>query len=142
MEFPWLFRGRLTPPTYRVALLPTPALKRLQIEGTAYKVVLLIAPAGYGKTALLAQWRDTLRAAGTHTAWMSITGDQQEAAQLLTYLATSLIEAGIDLGAVEKQAEQWFADVPIASAVAALTAQLARNTHPIVLLIDDIHQLP
>ena len=142
MEFPWLFRGRLTPPTYRVALLSTPALVRLQNEGAAYKVVLLIAPAGYGKTlAVLAQWRDTLRAAGTQTSWMSITGDQQEPAQLLTYLAASLIEAGIDLGAVEKQAEQWFADVPIASAVAALTAQLARNTLPIVLLIDDVHQL-
>jgi LuxR family maltose regulon positive regulatory protein len=142
MEFPWLFRGRLTPPTYRVALLPTPALKRLQIEGTAYKVVLLTAPAGYGKTALLAQWRDTLRAAGTRTAWMSITGDQQEPAQLLTYLATSLIEAGVDLGPVEKLVEQWFTDVPMAAAVTALVAQLSRLTVPLVLLIDDVHQLP
>jgi LuxR family transcriptional regulator, maltose regulon positive regulatory protein len=141
-EFHGFLRGRLTPPTYRVALLPTPALIRLQNEGADYKVVLLIAPAGYGKTALLAQWRDTLRASGTHTSWMSITGDQQEAAQLLAYLATSLIEAGINLGAVEKQAEQWFADVPIASAISALTTQLARNTHPIILLIDDVHQLP
>src|ERR1700722_11468339 len=142
MEFPWLFRGRLTPPTYRVALLPTPALKRLQIEGSAYKVVLLTAPAGYGKTALLAQWRDTLRAAGTRTAWMSITGDQQEPAQLLTYLATSLIEAGVDLGPVEKLVEQWFTDVPMAAAVTALVAQLSRLTAPLVLLIDDVHQLP
>jgi LuxR family maltose regulon positive regulatory protein len=142
MEFPWLFRGRLTPPTYRVALLPTPALKRLQIEGSAYKVVLLTAPAGYGKTALLAQWRDTLRTAGTRTAWMSITGDQQEPAQLLTYLATSLIEAGVDLGPVEKLVAQWFTDVPIAAAATALVAQLSRLTVPLVLLIDDVHQLP
>ena len=141
MEFPWLFRGRLTPPTYRVALLPTPALKRLQIEGSAYKIVLLTAPAGYGKTALLAQWRDTLRTAGTRTAWMSITGDQQEPAQLLTYLATSLIEAGVDLGPVEKLVEQWFTDVPMAAAVTALVAQLSRLTVPLVLLIDDVHQL-
>ena len=142
MEFPWLFRGRLTPPTYRVALLPTPALRRLQIEGSAYKVVLATAPAGYGKTALLAQWRDTLRAAGTRTAWMSITADQHEPAQLLTYLATSLIEAGADLGPVEKLVEQWFTDVPIAAAVSTLVAQLSRLTTPLVLLIDDVHQLP
>ncbi len=141
MEFPWPFRGSLTPPTYRVALLPTPALQRLETEGSAYKVVLLTAPAGYGKTALLAQWRDTLRAAGTRTSWMSITGDQQEPAQLLTYLATSLIEAGVDLGPVEKLVEQWFADVPIAAAVGALVAQLCRLTEPLVLLIDDVHQL-
>jgi LuxR family transcriptional regulator, maltose regulon positive regulatory protein len=142
MEFHWLFRGRLTPPTYRVALLPTPALKRLESDGAAYKVVLLTAPAGYGKTALLAQWRDTLRAAGTPTSWMSVTGDQQEAAQLLTYLAISLIEAGVDLGPVEKLVEQWFADVPIGAAVAAVVAQLSRHTLPLVILIDDVHQLP
>ncbi len=52
-------------PTYRVALLPTPAFERLKVEGSAHKLVLLTAPAGYGKTALLAQWRDILRAAGT-----------------------------------------------------------------------------
>ena len=46
MEFPWLFRGCLIPPTYRVALLPTPALERLKIEGAACKVVLVTAPAG------------------------------------------------------------------------------------------------
>lgn len=142
MEFPWLFRGCLTPPTYRVALMPTPALERLKVEGAAFKVVMVTAPAGYGKTALLAQWRDILRAAGMRTAWMSITGDQKEPAQLLTYLATSLIEAGIDIGPVEKLAEQWFADVPIAAAVATLVAQLSRLTLPLVLLIDDVHQLP
>ena len=142
MEFHWLFRGRLTPPTYRVALLPTPALKRLASDGAAYKVVLLIAPAGYGKTALLAQWRDSLRAAGTRTCWMSVNGDQQDGAQLLTYLATSLIEAGVDLGPVEKLVEQWFADVPITAAMAALVTQLSRHTLPLMLLIDDVHHLP
>lgn len=142
MDLQWLFRGRLTPPTYRVALLPTPALRRLEAEGSAYKVVLLTGPAGYGKTALLAQWRVALLAAGTRTAWMSVTADQHEPAQLLSYLAMSLIDAGVDLGPVEKLVEQWFADTPIAAAVAALSAQLARAPRPIVLLIDDIHPLP
>ncbi len=101
----------------------------------------MTAPAGYGKTALLTQWRDTLRATGTRTSWMSVTGDQHEAAQLLTYLGASLIEAGVDLGPVERLVEQWFADVPIAAAVAAVVSQLARHTLPLVLLIDDVHHL-
>ena len=142
MDLHWFFRGRLTPPTYRVALLPTPTLGRLETEGSAYKVVLLTGPAGYGKTALLAQWRVALRAAGTRTSWMSVTADQHEPAQLLTYVAMSLIDAGVDLGPVEKLVEQWFADTPIPAAVGALAGQLARASQPIILLIDDIHHLP
>jgi ATP/maltotriose-dependent transcriptional regulator MalT len=142
MDLHWLLRGRLTPPSYRVALLPTPALRRLEAEGSAHKVVLVTAPAGYGKTALLTQWRMALRAAGMRTAWMSVTADQHDPAQLLTYLAMSLIDAGVDLGPVERLFEQGFADTPIPAAVAAVAGQLARDSLPIVLLIDDIHHLP
>jgi LuxR family maltose regulon positive regulatory protein len=73
---------------------------------------------------------------------MSVTADQHDPAQLLTYVVMSLIDAGVDLGPVEKLAEQWFADTPIPAAVAALTGQLVRESLPIVLLIDDIHHLP
>jgi LuxR family maltose regulon positive regulatory protein len=142
MDRDWLLRGRLTPPSYRVVLLPTPALVRLQAEGAEHKVVLVTAPAGYGKTALLSQWRTSLRDSGVRTAWMSLTADQTDPAQLLTYLGMSLIEAGVDLGPVEKLVEQWFADTPIPAAVAAVTAQLAREERPIVVLVDDVHHLP
>ena len=142
MDRDWLLRGRLRPPSYRVALLPTPALMRLDAQGSEHKVVLVTAPAGYGKTALLAQWRASLRASGIRTAWMSLTADQTDPAQLLTYLAMSLIEAGVDLGPVEKLAEQWFADTPLPAAVAAVTGQLARESLPIVVLVDDVHHLP
>jgi ATP/maltotriose-dependent transcriptional regulator MalT len=98
MDLHWLFRGRLTPPSYRVALLSTPALKRLESEGSAYKVVLITGPAGYGKTALLAQWRVALRAAGTRTAWISVSAEQNDPAQLLTHIAMSLIDAGVVAG--------------------------------------------
>ncbi|HEY3656240.1 MAG TPA: LuxR C-terminal-related transcriptional regulator [Steroidobacteraceae bacterium] len=141
MDLHWLFRGRLTPPSYRVALLPTPALRRLEADGSVYKVVLVTGPAGYGKTALLAQWRGALRAAGTRTAWISVSAEQNDPAQLLTYVAMSLIDAGVDLGPVEKLVEQWFADTPISAAVAAVAGQLARDSQPMVLLIDDIHHL-
>jgi LuxR family maltose regulon positive regulatory protein len=138
----WLLRGRLTPPSYRVVLLPTPALARLQAVGSDHKVVLVTAPPGYGKTALLSQWRGMLRSVGIRTAWMSVTVDQSDPAQLLTSLSMSLIEAGVDLGPVEKLLEQWFADTPISAAVAAVSAQLARDPQPIVLLLDDVHHLP
>ena len=62
-----------TPPSYRVALLRTLALNRLEAEGLSHKAVLVTAPAGYGKTALLSQWRLTLLASRTKPA-LSIAG--------------------------------------------------------------------
>ena len=64
MDRDWLLRGRLRPPSYRVALLPTPALMRLDAQGSEHKVVLVTAPAGYGKTALLARF---LKESGENT---------------------------------------------------------------------------
>src|SRR6202789_1531352 len=131
-----------TPPSYRVALLRTLALNRLEAEGLSHKAILVTAPAGYGKTALLSQWRLTLRTAGVRTAWMSLAADRTDPTHLLTYLTMSLIDAGIDLGPAENLAQQWFADTPIPAAMAAIAGQLARDRSPIVLLIDDAHHLP
>jgi LuxR family maltose regulon positive regulatory protein len=137
-----LLPSGFTPPSYRVALLRTSALQRLEADGLSHKAILVTAPPGYGKTALLAQWRLTLRAAGVRTAWMSLASDQTDPTHLLTYLAMSLIDAGIELGPAENLAQQWFADTPIPAAVGTLAGQLARDKQPIVLLVDDVHHLP
>ena len=141
MESQFLLPSGFTPPSYRVALLRTWALSRLEAEGLSHKAVIVTAPAGYGKTALLSQWRHTLRMAEMRTAWMSLAADRTDATHLLTYLTMSLIDAGIDLGPAENLAQQWFADTPIPAAVAGIASQLAKDKKPIVLLIDDAHHL-
>ena len=46
----WLLHGRLSPPSFRVALLERAALTRIVADGLSHKAVLVSAPAGYGKT--------------------------------------------------------------------------------------------
>jgi len=142
MQRHWFLQGRLSPPSFRVALLQRPALARLENEGLAHKAVLISAPAGYGKTALLSQWREALEARAVRAAWITLTPADTDPAQLLTYLTMSLIAAGVEVGPLENLAEQWFADTPIHAAVASLVAQLSQESLPIVLLIDDIHNAP
>src|SRR6185436_2451483 len=51
------------------------ARQRLQATGEAYRdrpVILVQAPAGYGKTSLLAQWRREHLAHGAVVAWLSV----------------------------------------------------------------------
>lgn len=138
----WPLQGRLSPPSFRVALLDRPAVAHLEAEALSRKVVLISAPVGYGKTALLSQWRAMLEARAVPSAWITLTPADTDPAQLLTYLTMSLIAAGVEMGPLEKLAEQWFADTPVQAAVTSLAVQLARERRPIVVLIDDIHNAP
>lgn len=134
----WMLQGRLSPPSFRIGLLERPALARLTAEGLAYKATILTAPPGYGKTALLSQWREALNRRNVVTAWTNLTLADADPAQVLTCLTMSLLRAGVDLGPLEHLAEQWFADTPIPAAVGTLATHLARDGRPLVLMIDDV----
>lgn len=138
MHHQWLLQGRLSPPAFRVSLLERPALGRLEAEGLNHKVVLVSAPAGYGKSALLSQWRSSLKQRDIPAAWITLTPTDTDPAQLLTYLTMSLIAVGREVGPLGPLAEQWFADTPVAAAIASLADYLARDDRPLVLIIDDI----
>src|SRR5438270_12619433 len=139
MDRHWLLQGRLSPPSYRVALLERPALARLQASGLAHKAVLISAPAGYGKTACLSQWRTALQAHAVPTAWITLTPADSDPAQLLTYLTMSLVSSGVSLGPLENLAQAWFADTPVQAAIVSLIGYLAQESRHIVIVFDDIH---
>ena len=103
-----LLQGRLSPPAFRIALLERPALARLEAEGLNHKVVLVSAPAGYGKSALLSQWRSALKRREISAAWITLTPTDTDPAQLLTYVTMSLIAVGREVGPLGALAEQWF----------------------------------
>src|SRR6266516_235083 len=82
-----LLATKLHVPRPRAQLVPRSHLvERLQ-QGVAGPLTLVSAPAGYGKTTLLAQWR-----AATHTpvAWLSLEPEDNEPVRFLTYLIAAL----------------------------------------------------
>jgi LuxR family maltose regulon positive regulatory protein len=95
----------------------------------------MVAPAGYGKTTLLAQWaaRDP-RA----FAWVSVGEQDNDPKVLLTYVAAAL-------DAIEPVGQRVFdalaspaSSVP-GSVVPRLGSALASMTTPVVLVLDDVH---
>jgi LuxR family maltose regulon positive regulatory protein len=100
------------------------------------RLVSIVAPAGYGKTQMLAQWAT---ADGRAVAWLTADDSDNDPVTLLTYLAASLgqvvpIEAGL-FDAIASPA------VSARASVGRLVATLDRATASVLLVIDDAHRI-
>jgi LuxR family maltose regulon positive regulatory protein len=109
--------SKLHMPVNRGPLVPRPRLAALLGDGTTVTLTLVSAPAGFGKTTLLA---DALAAAGRPVAWLSLDRDDNDPARFWTYVATALSR-------------------PPESCLTALLNDLAARTTDVVLVLDDYH---
>jgi LuxR family maltose regulon positive regulatory protein len=93
---PPLLATKLHLPRPRAQLVPRSHLvERLQ-QGVAGALTLVSAPAGFGKTTLLAQWRASTR---TPVAWLSLEPEDNEPTRFLMYLIAALQTLNPHLGA-------------------------------------------
>jgi LuxR family maltose regulon positive regulatory protein len=113
------------------AISRTALVNRLRAAG-AFPIVLVVAPAGYGKTTLLAQWaaRDV-----RPFAWVTVDERDNDPVVLLKHIAAALDHVEpLDprvFEAFERPGETiWHAIVP------RLTTELAARTSPFVLVLD------
>jgi LuxR family maltose regulon positive regulatory protein len=115
------------------------ARPRLGLDGpcfAGYPIVLLQAGAGWGKSALLVQWRHDALQAGRIVAWLSVDGDD-DPQRLAHGLALALRRGCGD-------ARRTLAR-PGPGAIEAATAWLAEAAslqHDVLVLIDDLERLP
>jgi len=81
------------PPT-RPKLVPRPGLIERLNDGLTRKLVLICAPAGFGKTTLLGDW---VRQINMPVAWVSLDKGDNELSRFLVYLVAALqtIEDGL-----------------------------------------------
>ena len=71
------------PPQPRRAVQRTHLVEALEREISHYKIILLSAPAGYGKTTLLSQWAHSSR---VPIVWLSLSGDDNDFERFFRYV--------------------------------------------------------
>lgn len=123
----WVQRPRL------LARLGVPARSRVN---------LVHAGAGFGKTALLAQWQHDLARAGIRVAWLSVDARDDDIHLFIAYLAAAINrvcpEVGRDVIDLITRSGQL---VPPATLLAPLSNAVAELNSPLVLIVDDMHFL-
>ncbi|MCJ1887059.1 LuxR C-terminal-related transcriptional regulator [Pseudomonas sp. LA21] len=110
-------------------------LSRLQAAGES-RLFLIIGGAGFGKSTLLAQWRQMLVKEGATVAWMSVTPDDGEAETFVPHLAGALRHAGVSIPAEQGggiDGDPHFLVSPLINA-------LVEWGDEVYLLLDDFHQ--
>jgi len=86
----FLDRIRFHPPlSSRGGIDRSPLLARLVQEDNAH-IILLLAPAGYGKTTLMGQWMDQLQRHGGYASWLTLDESDNDPAQLMSDLYGAL----------------------------------------------------
>lgn len=130
---------RFSPPQQHVHLIQRPALADALEEGLQRRLVLLQAPAGYGKSTLLAQWRDVLVARGIRVVWLSLDEDCAIAAEFLAAVILAAEFAGMEVGGLGAAIRPSNEARDLRFALNALLVELDRDQGPVVFILDDYH---
>ena len=134
-----LLETKLYAPRSRSGLVSRPRLIDTLRHGAAQKLTVVVAPAGFGKTTLLAAWiagrTDTEAAAG----WVSLDPSENEPTIFWTYFITALqrIHPGLGTQAISQlQSPQ----PPIVESVlTALINEIDALDRDLTLILDDYH---
>lgn len=129
-----LLQTKLFVPPSRQDLVPRPRLIERLNEGITHKLILICAPAGFGKTTLLSNWVEGL---DLPVAWVSLDKGDNDRTSFLVYLVAALqtIEAGIcQTVEVMLQASQ---PPPMESILTELINEVVPLSQDFVLVLDD-----
>ena len=151
-----LLTTKLYIPPPRPALVPRPRLVERLNAGldTACKLMLVSAPAGFGKTTLLSEWIYSVETAEqaipTLFAWLSLDKGDNDPTRFWTYVVAALREVRLDIGAaaltILQSPQPAATSAPheqvewIETILTDLINELAKaGPAPLVLVLDDLH---
>jgi LuxR family maltose regulon positive regulatory protein len=130
-----LLESKLHPPDARPGIVARTDLVGRLLDASAVPIISVVAPAGYGKTTLLAQWAACRE---PRVAWVSVDVGDNDPAVLLSYLAAALdriepIDPGIFRALASTGAR--------VTSVTRLVSAIGSMAQPISLVLDNAEAL-
>src|SRR5258706_10061380 len=134
-----LVRTKSECPQPRGDEIERPRLAALLDDAGNRRLVLIVAPGGYGKTSLALAWPARLRAPGRQVAWFSIDRDDNLGEVFFRYVLLALGKAGVDLSEILRRLDFESSLVRPQTAAALLSNALAEFDDDLTLIFDDYH---
>lgn len=137
-QSPLFIRTKLTPPRLsRKVVRREPAMQSLMV-GSTRALTLVKAPAGFGKTTLLTEWRESLLGERKIVAWLTLDSEDNDSGHFVEYLFNTLAEAVGPLGQESRDSHAEGSQVLSARVVlASLINALDKIDSEITLILDD-----
>ncbi len=143
-----ILQTKLYMPPIRPELVSRPRLIERLKEGSHRKLTLVSAPAGFGKTTLVAEWlhscasplpRETGEGTGVRAAWLSLDEGDSDPARFFTYLIAALQQVDSTIGQSAQAMLQSAQPPPPEVLLTALINEIAATSQPFILVLDDYH---
>ena len=152
-----ILQTKLHIPPLRSSLVPRPRLIAKLNTGLDGKLTLVSAPAGYGKTTLVAEWLVNLANLGRLTAgtgphpaklesgegfraaWLSLDQNDNDPVRFLTHLIAAMRQVDQSLGETTLSLLQAPQPPPPEAVLTALINDIASTPAPFVMALDDYH---
>lgn len=134
---PLLLATKFFPPPVRPDAVPRPQLTARLEAALAAPLTVIAAPAGSGKTSLLAEWV----AAQRRAAWLSLDSGDNDPATFARYLVAALRRVAPGVGSATLELIGAPRPMPLTAALAPLVNELAEAGGDLILVLDDFHEL-
>jgi ATP/maltotriose-dependent transcriptional regulator MalT len=140
-QYPPSAPTRFRPPTFTRPTVPRRRILDRLGSGPRPKLVLIHAPAGYGKSTLAAQWAETLAGQDVKTAWLAIDSDDNNTVWFLAHLIEAIRRIMPDLADTLQQEFEGHLENAQQYVVNALINRLHSDKQTLALVMEDWHRV-
>ena len=123
-------------PFQRQNLVPRPRLLEMLNCGLAHRLILISAPAGYGKSTLIGEW---IRETNLAAAWVSLDEGDNDLARFLDYCVAAIQTVFPEAGKKTQVMLQSPQRPAIEACLSMLINDLVEAGNPVILVLDDYH---
>ena len=123
-------------PTLRPDHVPRPHLIEKLNKTSHYRITLISAPAGYGKSTLISEWCSQSE---KPVCWLSLDERDNDPHRFLNYILTALQQLGEDIGESTLLRLQSAEIGEVEDVLIGLINELTLISQPFVLILDDYH---
>ena len=137
---PLLLATKLHPPMWRSGLVSRPRLVAALHRGAGSKLTLISAPAGFGKSTLLAEWLAEV-SDDRYPSWVSLDRSDNDPALFWTYVIAALRIHDPGLGERSLALLHSIQSPSTETILTSLINELSTSSKTFVLVLDDVHAI-